>query len=1528
MLDNKGDTMKIYLFLKDKIRIFTLPQMISGSYNFDEDDNSEDKLINIDAKNDKWVLYSTEESKIIYNNQIVEELPLIPYNYYTLKKNKVNYIIYVENLVEDTFKAYSYDNSVNIVVGNSNNSTILYKNEFEKGEVFQLAFNNNDLLLNKLTKNRLYLNNKIIDNNSVYINAGDTINYYGFKILVMKDKMLINNPNNLIMVNEVVSKLQPTVFPTQEKYENIEVKDIDLYEKDDYFTKSPRIRRVIETKKIELTAPPELENDTKQSALLTLGPMFTMALTSMITLGNVGQRVISGETDFLDNWPQLASATVMIISAVVWPLIAKKFEARLAKIKKKELLKKYNYYLDDKRKELEVERKNQKEILIENLITIEECLNIIKSKNMQLWDKRLDQSDFSIVRLGIGNEKLDVEVEYPPEGFSIDENELKDAVDKMKKEYEYIENVPIGYSLADSKITAVMGNIDKGYYFIYNILVQLFAFYSYEDLKIVVLTNETNEEKWDFIKYSLHSFTNDKTLRFFSSSQDSVQIIMDYLNQELSYRIQAKPETPTPHYLIITDDFHRIKSQDFIKNLTEIDDEINPGMSLLILEKRMNNLPSKCCHFINIGDKTSGILKNSYEKQEQITFIDEINYTVNMMDIVRVLSNIPVEFSEGGEAALPESLTFLEMEKVGKVEQLNILSRWNSNSPTETLKAELGVGDNGELMYLDLHEKAHGPHGLIAGMTGSGKSEFIITYLLSMAINYSPDDVAFILIDYKGGGLAFAFENKLTGVSLPHLAGTITNLDKAEMDRTLVSIDSESKRRQKIFNETRDKLGESTIDIYKYQRFYREGKVSEPIPHLLIVCDEFAELKSQQPEFMDNLISIARIGRSLGIHLILATQKPSGVVNDQIWSNSKFHICLKVQDAGDSQEMLKKPDAANLKQAGRFYLQVGYDEYFALGQSAWCGAKYFPSEKIIKEIDKSVNLLADNGLTIKKIQASSNQKKIDAQGEQLAAIMDEIIKTSNQVNKKTKRLWLDNIPDVITVEDIVKKHNFKYGQKGFDFVVGEFDAPEEQKQGILVHDILEKGNTKIFSSESSENEGFLKMMLYQLLKNYSSELLNFYVIDYGGQTLRTFEKTPHCGGYVIQGEDEKYNNLIKLIREELSSRKKILADYNGDYKNYLAKGKRDLPLSIVIINNFDALKDNDQDIYNYLPDLLRDSDRYGIVYFVTAASSTSIQLKFNIAFQTGYAYKLKDIYEYTDALGMKAKSEPRSIFGRGLFLDTDIIHEFQTLSISSEDQDETAILAKDLDEIIKNNPKKAKSIPELPDQVTLEYVEDKISKLKNIPIGIRKEDIEVARYDFTNTIGTAICANKITYTKSFVLSLVQELNKLENTKLIVLDTDGFLEKVCKGNKNYYKDKLGDVIGGVANYFNEDQKENTVVLLYGFSKIKDTLVDPNTFDVLLKNMKTQSSDKALILVDTVNKIKEAAFDEWYRTSFSDKDGIFIGTGAGDQQLIKINNFNKELSLEYKNDIGFQITEGMYKIVKLIEFEKIEEEDEDE
>ena len=318
-------------------------------------------------------------------------------------------------------------------------------------------------------------------------------------------------------------------------------------------------------------------------------------------------------------------------------------------------------------------------------------------------------------------------------------------------------------------------------------------------------------------------------------------------------------------------------------------------------------MPKECSNIIEL-DGNQGKIYDKNDISGNVTeFIPQIYTNRNLEKYSVLLANIHLNIGDNSYK-LPKMITFLEMFGVGKIEHLNVLSRWKENDPTKTLEAQIGVDTIGDAFKLDLHEKYHGPHGLVAGMTGSGKSEFIMTYILSLAVNYHPYEVAFVLIDYKGGGMAKTFE------ILPHTAGIITNLDGAAINRSLISIQSELRRRQAIFAEASKESGISNIDIYKYQKMYREGTVTEPLQHLFIISDEFAELKTQRPEFMTQLVSAARIGRSLGVHLILATQKPSGVVDDQIWSNAKFKACLKVQDKADSMDILK-----NL-----FYKKINY----------------------------------------------------------------------------------------------------------------------------------------------------------------------------------------------------------------------------------------------------------------------------------------------------------------------------------------------------------------------------------------------------------------------------------------------------------------------------------------------------------------------------------------------------------------------------------------------------------------------------
>ena len=280
------------------------------------------------------------------------------------------------------------------------------------------------------------------------------------------------------------------------------------------------------------------------------------------------------------------------------------------------------------------------------------------------------------------------------------------------------------------------------------------------------------------------------------------------------------------------------------------------------------------------------------------------------------------------KAGIPEVVDFLGMYDVHTIEELHIKQRWEKNRIFESAKVLIGKKAGDEPFYLDIHERYHGPHGLLAGTTGSGKSEVLQTFILSMAVNFSPEAVCFLLIDYKGEGMSALFSE------LPHISGKISNLSDGQAYRAMVSIKSENKRRQRIFKECK------VNNINDYTRLFNSGSVNEPIPHLLIIIDEFAELKKAEPEFMQELISVAQVGRSLGVHLLLATQKPGGVVDDKIWSNSRFRICLKVQEREDSMDMLHNMDACQITQTGRGYLQVGNNEVYELFQAGWSGALF------------------------------------------------------------------------------------------------------------------------------------------------------------------------------------------------------------------------------------------------------------------------------------------------------------------------------------------------------------------------------------------------------------------------------------------------------------------------------------------------------------------------------------------------------------------------------------------------------------
>ena len=1531
--------MIVRLIKRTKIYNFHLPTKVQGNYWITDLDNFGNvrNLINVEEDNGYWRISSNFETKIIVNNEELDSILLKEYGLYFLRINSENdyILLYCSPSVDPQINRLKVKGDCQIIIGNSPDCQINYSYPLVSKVQATLTYSQSNWFIEDLeSKYGTYVNNELVRQKKLY--HGDIIFIMGLKIIVLGDSIIFNSIGNLVKVNQKFFLPYQPLIQSRINDDNLLEENVEFFKEEDYFFRSPRFKAGIEPVEINIDSPPTKQQQDETPLIYVMGPMLCMGMTSLMTGYSSVSNIIGGKTTIKDTLPTLITCFAMLIAMILLPIFNRRYQKKQRKKKEEKRQQKYQEYIEEKRQTIKNEMEKQKQALLENNITLEECSKIILNRKRNLWERELDQDDFLNLRIGMGNVSFNGKVNYPEERFTLEDDNLQELVLSLGRESKQLENVPINFSFIKHNITAIIGDGIQKRSFVDGLLLQTMAFHSYEDLKIILFTNEKNASRWNYLKVLPHCWNNSKTVRYFATNQDEAKELSLQLEQEFQNR-KFKDGTRElessnylyhkPYYLIISDNFKAIRDLEIIKDVCNQD--INIGYSLMIINNRITNLPNECHSFISIGDKMSGLFENELVSNKQKEFVADYNTNINMYECSKSLFNIPIEIAKEN-SNLPTMISFLEMYNVGKVEQLNIVNRWKTNDPTKSLQAPIGVDKNRELFKLDLHEKFYGPHGLIAGMTGSGKSEFIITYILSMAINYSPNEVSFILIDYKGGGLAGAFQNKENGMKLPHLAGSITNLDTVEMNRSLASIQSELRRRQRIFNEARDSLNESTIDIYKYQRLFREGLVKEPVTHLFIISDEFAELKSQQPEFMDQLISTARIGRSLGVHLILATQKPAGVVDDQIWSNSKFRVCLKVQDKSDSMDMIKCPDAAALKETGRFYLQVGYNELFALGQSAWTGAKYYPTEKRKKKMDESINIIDNVGNVVKRLETIKKDTDIKPQGEEITNIIQYLIKVSKELNISVKQLWLDKIPEYIYVEKLREKYNYKVERGNINPIIGEFDDPNNQRQDLLTLPLSTDGNTIVYGSAGNGKELLITTLIYSVIVDHTPKEVNFYILDFGGETLRAFNKAPQVGDVILSSEEEKIKNLYRKLLYELDNRKKLFVDYNGDFDFYCKHSGKTLPMIITIINNYDSYIESYEQYEEDFTVLTREGAKYGIVFIITANNTNTIRYRLRQNFKQNLVLQFNDTGDYSSVLGNVGKKYPSKIYGRGIISREDIF-EFQTAYPYQHEKMNEYIRVMCL-KLSKIFNEKAQSIPVLPSSVNHNIVSSALGNINNIPVGIFRESLNIATLNCSKNYSTIISGNDISEHVSFINCLYQTFtyikeeniyvfdtydiirNELPNTTLITKSYEAPIDKLLTEmseqyqlymNNNYDKNILND-------------KKNNIIIILGLSELLARIDASKKAEFtkalsMIKDLGTYH----IVIIDNTDKLKQQAYESWYKLAIDSANGVWLGSGVLDQYSLKLATSPRELREELKPGFGVLIEKGKPYVIKLLE-----------
>ena len=309
---------------------------------------------------------------------------------------------------------------------------------------------------------------------------------------------------------------------------------------------------------------------------------------------------------------------------------------------------------------------------------------------------------------------------------------------------------------------------------------------------------------------------------------------------------------------------------------------------------------------------------------------------------------------------------------------------------------------------------------------------------------------------------------------------------------------------------------------------------------------------------MKELISAARIGRSLGVHLILATQKPSGVVDDQIWSNSKYKLCLKVQNKEDSNEVIKTPLAAEIKEPGRAYLQVGNNEIFELFQSAYSGADA-ETDEVDNKREFTLNTVSLSGKRT-PIFVQKREKSQHKSLSQLEAIVE-------YVNEYCKESGIEVLQGICMppLKEVISYKNFeKCNDVDREVGLGIYDDPSRQLQDIAKLNIT-AGNTFIIGSSQYGKTNLLQTIVRGLAENYSPQEVNIYILDFASMILKTLNSLNHVGGVVTSSEDEKLKNFIKMINNEIAYRKEVLSKAGiSSFSSYKEAGFSDLPQILIL----------------------------------------------------------------------------------------------------------------------------------------------------------------------------------------------------------------------------------------------------------------------------------------------------------------------------------------------------------------------------
>jgi len=1019
-----------------------------------------------------------------------------------------------------------------------------------------------------------------------------------------------------------------------------------------YFNRSPRVEHRYAGETFPAPEPPsERENQ----------PFPLLAMLTPVLLG--------GAMFFLTRNPM----SLIFIAMTPLMLVGNYFTGRG---RNKRQLKKQIAIFDERLEslgtQLAAERETEHDVRMREAPSTSEALQQALTRGPLLWTRRPEHWSFLNLRLGVGTMPSRNEVSGKDRDSFLPE--FQQRLDVLKEQYATVADVPIIDNLYDAGALGIAGSPETAGGAVNSILVQLTALHSPAEVVVASIVSPAWSSALSWVKWLPHASSPNSPLEVghLADSVSSGNVLLSAIEELVQTRLadarantrrgalaekQAAQErgadvgtksssdvgtkSPIPAVvLLISDDVGVDRAR--LVQLAEI--AADAGVFPIWIGHDVTALPAACRTFLQVPEAGSGVDAPATVGMVRLGYaIDDarpefVDPTTALDYARRMASVIDAGALAADSSDLPRSVsmvTLLGSELTASSDA--VVDRWRQNSsihdrtpgrppkPRRAGQLRATVGSGGvDAMHLDL--RAQGPHALVGGTTGAGKSEFLQAWVLGMAAEYSPDRVSFLFVDYKGGS-AFA-----DCVTLPHCVGLVTDLSPHLVRRALTSLRAELHFREHLLNRKKAK------DLLELEK---RGDPDSP-PALVLVIDEFAALVGEVPEFVDGVVDIAQRGRSLGIHLIMATQRPAGVIKDNLRANTNLRVALRMADESDSQDVVGVKDAAHFDPAvpGRGIAKTGPGR-LSVFQSGYAGG--WTSDEP-KRSDIEVRELRFGGETRwEEPRAADADEERDLGPTDQQRLVTSIIAAAERASiPAPRRPWLDELAPVYDLSRLRQRTDA-------ELLIGVADLPDSQEQRPVYFRPDVDGHIAVFGTGGSGKSTVLRTLATAAGITPRGGPVEVYGLDFGAGSLRMLEALPHVGSIIPGDDQERVIRLLRRLKDIIDERSVRYAEANAssitDYRR--VTGATDERRILLLVDGFQSFRQEYETTlglstwYALFQQLITDGRQLGLNIAFSADRPGSVPTNISSGVQRRVVLRLSDEASY-QLLGV-----PKDILGPG-----------------------------------------------------------------------------------------------------------------------------------------------------------------------------------------------------------------------------------------------------------------------------------------